>query len=110
MLEIREHFLLGRRKGEPSLDAVQVRASLTLVRRRTFGMSNPATGGHQIHGARLDPLNRSKAVTMVDCARKQESDRGEIDVRVRPDVDPLSGPKPRRTHLIEEDERANHRP
>src|ERR1044072_967139 len=42
---------------------------------------------------------------MVDRSGEQIGDGGEVDVRVRADVDPGAGGEPGRPHLVEEDER-----
>ncbi len=47
---------------------------------------------------------------MIDRAGEQIGDGGEIDMRMWPHVDPGAGIELRRTHLIEEDERPDHRP
>ena len=47
---------------------------------------------------------------MVDGAGEQISDRRQVDVRVRADVDAPAGRQPRRAHLVEEDERPDHGP
>ena len=73
-------------------------------------MRNPATGGHQVHRARLDPLERAKAVAMIDGPVEKIGYGRQVDVRVRPDVDPVTRPKPRGPQLVEEDEGADHRP
>ena len=73
-------------------------------------MDDPAARGHQVDRAGLDHRVRADAVAMLDRAFEQIGDRGEVDVRVRPDVHALAGRKPRRAELVDEDERADHRP
>ena len=64
----------------------------SLVGGRTLRMGDPASGGHQVDGARLDALDGPQAVPMIDGARKKERDGCKIDVRMRANIDPLSGP------------------
>ena len=73
-------------------------------------MRDPASSGHQVHGARLDPLKGAKAVSMIDGSREEIGHCREIDMGVRPDIDPFAWTEPRGTHLVEEYEGADHRP
>ena len=47
---------------------------------------------------------------MHDLALEEIGHRREPDVRMRPDVDPLAGSKPRRTHVVEEHDRPDAPP
>ena len=47
---------------------------------------------------------------MLDRAVEQIGDGRQVDVRMRAHVHPLTGRQVRRTHLVEEDERPDHRP
>ncbi len=47
---------------------------------------------------------------MLDGAVEQIGDGGKVDVRMRPHVHAVPGGQPRRPELIDEDERADHRP
>ena len=49
-------------------------------------------------------------IAVLDRAVEQISDGGEVDVRVRPHVHPLTGVEPRRAELVDENERADHCP
>ena len=73
-------------------------------------MGDAAAGGHQIDRAGLDPLVGAEAVAMVDGAGEQIGDRRQVDVRVRAHVDAAADLQLRRAHLVEEDERPDHRP
>jgi len=101
-------FRLGQ--CEPGLQPVELRTGFALVAGRTLRMRDPAAGGHQVDRSGLDPLDRAQAVAMVDRAFEQIGDGGEVDVRVRSDVDAFACRKPCGPHLVEEDERPDHRP
>ena len=73
-------------------------------------MDDAAAGCHQVDRAGLDHLMRADAVAMLDRAVEQISDRREIDVRMRAHVHALSGRKPRRAELVDEDEGPHHGP
>ncbi len=110
MLESRIDLFLVLRQREPGLDAVEDRPARALVGGGALGVADALAGGHQIDRAGLDPLHRPDAVAMLERALEQVGDGGEVDVGVRADVHALVDAKPRRAHLIEEDERADHRP
>ena len=73
-------------------------------------MDDAAARGHQVDRARLDHRVAADAVAMLDRAFEQIGDRREIDVRVRADVHALARREPRRSELVDEDERPDHRP
>ena len=73
-------------------------------------MDDAAAGGHQIDRAGLDHRVAADAVAMLDRAVEQIGDGGEVDVRVGADVHALARRQPRRAELVDEDERADHRP
>jgi hypothetical protein len=53
-------------------------------------MDDALARGHQIDRARLDRREGAERIAMVDRAGEQIGDGGEVDVRVRPDVDPAA--------------------
>ena len=73
-------------------------------------MGDAATGGHQVHRARLDLLDIALAVAVHDAAVEQIGDGGKPDMRMRPHVHALAGEKLHRPEMIEEDKRPDHLP
>ena len=73
-------------------------------------MDDAAPGRHQIHLARRDCLEGAEQIAMVDRAGEQIGHGGEVDMRMRADVDAVAGRQPGRPHLVEEDERPDRRP
>ena len=70
----------------------------------------PLARRHQVDRAGLDHLTGADAVAMLDGAFKQIGHRREIDVRVWTDVHALARRELCRAELVDEDERADHRP
>ena len=70
----------------------------------------PRAGGHQVHRAGGDVERVALAVAMGDAAIEQVGDGRQADMRVRPHVHALAGHELHRSHLVEEDEGANHLP
>jgi hypothetical protein len=68
----------------------------------------PWPGHHPVDRARLDPLIGAEAVAVMHGAAIEIGDRGQPDMRMRADIDPLPGHELRRAHLVEEDERPDH--
>jgi len=62
---------------------------------------------HPIHVPRPDWLLRAETVTVQELAVEEKGDSREIDVRVRPYVDPVSWQKAKRSYLVNEDERTD---
>src|SRR5690606_10300810 len=77
---------------------------------RPFRMNDAAPRLHPVDCARFDLPIGAEAVTVTDVAVEKVGDGCEIDVRMRTDVDALVGQELRRSHLVEEDERAHHLP
>src|SRR5689334_8851497 len=71
-------------------------------------MGNAASGGHQVHGARLDFPHVTLAVAMHDAAVEQIGDRCKADMRMRADVHALAGHELNRAEMVEKDEWADH--
>src|SRR5262249_29608313 len=67
-----------------------------------------AAGGHPVHVARLDALDRAEAVAMDHRALEQVRDCGEPDVRMRAHIGAFAVSEGDRSEVIEKDERANH--
>jgi hypothetical protein len=63
---------------------------------------------HPVDGPRLDPLVGAERIAMMHGAAIEIGDRGQSDMRMRADIDPLPGHELRRAHLVEEDERPDH--
>ena len=103
--------LLGvARQRHPGLNAGQLAAARPHLRAGSLGMGDPPSGGHPVHVARSDRLQRAEAVAMDDLPGEQVGHGGEPDVRVRTDVQSPAGRERRRPHPVEEDERADHPP
>jgi hypothetical protein len=73
-------------------------------------MGNTAPGDHPVQLARADRLISPGAIPVMEVALKEVRDGAETDMRVRPNVDALSGQELGRPSLIEEDERPDHLP
>jgi hypothetical protein len=71
-------------------------------------MHDALAGGHQVDFARPDRQRRSEAVAVEDLAVEQVGDGGEADMRMRAHVDALSKLELGGSHLVEEDEGADH--
>ena len=91
MFERRLHLFLGAGHREPGLDSGKLGPAGALVFGRALAVGDAAPGGHQIDRARLDPLVSAEAVAMLDRAGEQIGDGGQVDVRVRADVDAVAG-------------------
>jgi hypothetical protein len=66
-----------------------------------------ATGNHPVDLVRPDTLSETQTVTMQDLALEQIGDRGQPDMRMRPHIERAAGREFDRSHLVEEDERAD---
>ena len=71
-------------------------------------MHHSASRRHQVDCTALDRLHETEIISVHDLAFEQVSDRRNTDVRMRPNLDALTGWKLCRTHVIEKDERAHH--
>ena len=71
-------------------------------------MNDAFAGRHQIDLTRADRGKAADAVTMVDGAFEQPGDRGEIDMRMGPDIHSRTQIELRRAELVDEDERTHH--
>src|SRR5512147_1194644 len=102
-------MLFGQR--HPGLDAVQM---VTLAPRalEALRVGDATPGRHPVDLARADRLFRAHAVAVHNLAREQIGDRRQANVWVRSHVD-RAGHTRRHvywTHMIEEDEGADHAP
>ena len=73
-------------------------------------MGHAAPGDHPVQFAGTDDLVGPGAVPVMEVAAKEVGDGAETDMRMRPNVDALSGQELGRPGLIEEDERSDHLP
>ena len=73
-------------------------------------MDYPLPGSHEVYRARMDGRERAKRIAMIDCAFKQIRDCCKIDVRMRANINAATDVELRRTHLVDEDKRADHGP
>ena len=97
-------------QGDPGLDAEQ--AAVTDPQRRVsaLGMGDAPPGGHPVDVAGADRLGAAEAVAVQDLALEQVGHGGQADVRVRAHVQPPPGQELAGSHLVEEDEGADHLP
>src|SRR5512147_724735 len=104
-------FLMLFRQRHPGLDTVQM-VALAPRALEALRVSYAATGRHPVDLARSDRLFRANAVAVHDLAREQIGDRRQADMLVRPHVDRAGHARRHvhRTHMIEEDEGADHAP
>jgi hypothetical protein len=102
-------FLVLFGKRDPGLDAIHA-VAFAACAFETFGMRDPAPGGHPVDFARPDRLLGRQAVAVHDFAVEEISDRRQADVRMRPHIHRSrdAGREIDRSHVIEEDERADH--
>src|ERR1700722_16586069 len=73
-------------------------------------MRDSASRRHPIHIAGADFLHRAQAVPMLERPGEEISHCRERNMRVRPDVDSISGCELRRAQMIEKNERPHHLP
>ena len=108
MDETRVGFLERQRQRRPQLQPVHVVRDVA---------QDPAAcapngqcrgpDGHPVDGAGLDALHGAQAVPVQHRALEQISDRREADVRMRPHVVVVLGPRGDRSEVIEEHERTD---
>src|SRR5580658_227379 len=77
---------------------------------RALRMHDAASGAHPIDGAGFDALHRTQAVSMHHRTFEQIRDRGEADMRMRPNVDVHARFDIERPEVVEEYERAYRAP
>jgi hypothetical protein len=54
-------------------------------------MHDAGTSGHPVHLTGVNLLADAETVAMMDLPIEQIGDRGEADMRMRPNIDPLTG-------------------
>jgi hypothetical protein len=108
--ECRRRFLGVGRQGDPCLDTEQVEALGAEFRCGPFGMRDAATRRHPVDGAGADRLHRAQTVAVHDLALEQVGDGRQPDMRMGPHIQPVADQEFRRSHLVEEDEGADHAP
>src|SRR5690242_5307828 len=107
VMERRVRLLGGLRKRDPELKSVKPRSLPAQLGTGALGVDDAATRRHPVDGAGLDRLVRAQAVPVNDLALEEVRHRCEADVRMRADVEPLTGREERGTHVIEEGERSD---
>ena len=98
------------RQGKPCLQAGHGKRMAAQVFRRAFRMHDAAPGRHQVDVAGADDEFGAETVAMLDFAVEQIGDGGKPDMRMRFDVECLSGLQDRRAHAVEKDEGADETP
>jgi hypothetical protein len=101
-------LLMRLRQRHPGLDAGQAVRRRAATAGRALRMHDAAAGGHPVHVARRDRQFGAEAVPVQDLALEQVGDGGQADMRVRPDIDAGAGQELPGSHLVEEDEGADH--
>ena len=94
--EIRRHFFLGGRQGDPHLQAVNGTSARAQFGAGALGMNDAAARRHQIDLARLDRRRGAKAVAVHDLAVEQIGDGGKADMWMRTYVQAAAGAEFRR--------------
>src|SRR5690606_27438552 len=102
--------LMGFGQGEPRLDPEQAVRAAPGSSGGALGMGNATAGNHPVQRAGPYDLVGAGAVPVMKVATIEVGDGAEADMRMRPDVDALSGQQFGRPGLIEEDERPDHLP
>src|ERR1700749_5242436 len=73
-------------------------------------MHDATSSRHPDHRTWADRHHCAKAVTVDYFAVEQIRHRGEVNVRMRADIDTLADAELGRPHLVEKDKRADHLP
>src|SRR4051794_36590803 len=106
-MEVRFDFFVLAGKRDPDLESMQARSRLAERAWRALRMDDAAPRRHPVDGARADHLLETEAVSMGEFSLEQVRHRGEVDVRVRSNVEPLPARDLGRSDVIEEDERTH---
>src|SRR5690606_1649125 len=104
MRERRLDFLEAVGKRHPELQAMESRAGVAQLGRGPLRMDDAAAGRHPVDLAWLDLLGDAQAVPMQDGAIEQPRERGQADVRMRPDIQGDARVERHRPELVQEDE------
>ena len=107
MAETGVGFLDRQRQRRPQLQPVHHVRNVVQVGRSAFRMDDAAAGCHPVDGAGFDALHGAQAVAVQHRAFEQVSDSREADVRMRPHVVVVPGPRGDRAEMIEEHEGAD---
>src|SRR3954451_16450961 len=110
MGKVRRALFRRARQRDPALDAEEFLPAAFKLRGGPLGMDDAAARAHPIDRARPDRLLGAERVAMHDLAFEKIGDGGKIDVRMRAHVDALARDEFGRSHLVEENERADHLP
>jgi hypothetical protein len=73
-------------------------------------MRDAVSRGHPVHVAGPDVLCAAKTVTMQDLTLEQVGQGGKTNMGMWPHIQSFAGHELARSHLIKEDERADHLP
>jgi hypothetical protein len=109
MGKARLYLFQGLRQRDPDL-LTEHRPALGLrFHRRAFRMDDASTCRHPVHVTRTDRLEGARAVTVNHLAFEEVGQRGEADVRMRPDIRNFASAERDRPEVVEENE-GTHRP
>ena len=100
-------ILILFRQGDPGLNTIHLVAVLALRRGGAFGVNHAATRRHPVHIARTDHEILAETVLVTQGAFKQIGDGCQTDMRMGTHINPLTGGKRGRAHLVEENEGAD---
>jgi hypothetical protein len=73
-------------------------------------MNDSPARGHPVYRPGFDPLHATEAVPVHDLSFEQVRERGNTNMRVRPDVDTGSWLELCGSDMVEENERSDHLP
>ena len=105
--EGRRGVFVFARQRHPGLQAVHALRLAQQALGRAFGVGDAAAGGHPVHVARVDFLQRAQAVAVHDRALPQVGHRGQANVRMRPHFQRMVRVQRGRADVVEEYEGAH---
>src|SRR3954469_21912858 len=73
-------------------------------------MGDAAASRHPVDSTGADRLHRAKAVAVHDLTLEQVGDGSQPDMRMGPNIQPVSNQELRRSHLVQKDEGTDHAP
>ena len=108
MMELRLDLFIGGRQAQPQLQTVQPVVMYLDRVPLAFRMHDAPARDHQVDLPRLDHEFVAERIAVQHFTLEQVGNGRQVDVRMRPYIDPLSGWKYGRSHVIEEGPGADH--